>query len=420
MPTLKANKAKVIQLIAKIDQIMSEQLSLVIADEKFQQLEASWRNLYALVNLPINFSFIKLKILNISWEEISKDLNLSSKVKDSKLHNIIVNKEYNTLGGEPFGVITVNHNISKEIDFESSYDDVYTLELLAELGERSLTPFIIDIQDDFFGLSSEEYISDYQKIDRALKGNDFCGWNRLRASTSSHFIATVYNKIAFRKRYQNQKVGFIFNEVSEDEYFWANTGMTLMKNIMVEFSRVKWFGFLKNRTLKNNFGSAISVGNGGLYETPTFKAQRTLETAKVLSERGIIPIVYNTLSKRYYFYSNNSVQLPDGNNSQIIQTTLMVSRIAHYLKIKLRKLIGTMKEANECEELLNNWLQKYCSNSTVSDENVLAAHPLKLGSVKVTKEQGSNNSFHCEMLLVPQYQYDRLNTQITLSTQLDG
>jgi len=420
LSNLEANKAKVIHLIAKLDQLMSEQLSLVVADEKFQQLEASWRNLYALVNLPINFNYIKLKILNISWDEISRDLNLSSKVSDSKLHNLIVNKEYNTLGGEPFGVITVNHNISKELDLESSYDDIYTLELLAALGEKSLTPFIIDINDDFFGISTEEYVSDHHKIDRALKGNDFIAWHRLRKSKNAHFLATVYNKIAFRRRYRNSRVGFIFNEQSEDEYFWANTGMTFMKNIMVEFSRVKWFGFLKNRTLRNNFGSSISVGNGSLYEIPVFKAQRSLETAKVLSERGIIPVVYNTLSKRYYFYSNNSVQFDEENKEQVIQTTLMVSRIAHYLKIKLRTLIGSMKEANECEELLNNWLQQYCSNSTVSDETVLAAHPLKQGRVKVEKEEGSHNSFNCEMLLIPQYQYDRLETKITLSTQVDG
>ena len=68
------SKVLVCHLIAEIDRLISEQLSQVMSNPNFQELEARWLNLHELVNLPVNYKVIKVRIFNISWQEISQDL----------------------------------------------------------------------------------------------------------------------------------------------------------------------------------------------------------------------------------------------------------------------------------------------------------------------------------------------------------
>ena len=120
-----------------------------MSDKKFEALEGRWRNLHELVNLPVNYKALKVRVFNISWREISQDLNISTSVKHSRLYNLIANREFNTLGGEPYGLIVIDHNLTLDIDYENEFDDLYTLELLASLGEKSLCPIILDADEVF-------------------------------------------------------------------------------------------------------------------------------------------------------------------------------------------------------------------------------------------------------------------------------
>ena len=116
------------ELVCSIDRLLSEQLSVILADEKFQALEARWLSLFELVSLPVNPASAKVKILDVSWEDISHDLNICSTVFRSVLYNSIANRELNTLGGEPFGIIMVDHavNLSGASGSDGDYDDIYT------------------------------------------------------------------------------------------------------------------------------------------------------------------------------------------------------------------------------------------------------------------------------------------------------
>ena len=415
--------AQVKYLIGEIDRKISAQLTKIMTTSEFEQLESRWRSLQELVYLPINYQAAKIKILNICWSEISQDLNMAPAVKQSKLYNLIANKEFNTLGGEPYGMITVDHQFSLELDYDNEYDDLYTLELLAELGERSLCPFVLDVDENFFGAKGEMFLSDLDRVSRVLNSHEFDGWHRLREIANAQFIGLVFNKVAVRKRYRQQSAGFIFNETHNETHLWGNAAMTFAKNVLLEFNRVRWFGFLKSRKVNSLGGSTIGTfalsGNQPL-DRPYFRTRLSAETASYLAHQGFISVFYNPLNEKYFFQSNNSVRREAGNENRfLLQTTLMVSRIAHYLKVQLRTMIGSMMEPHDCENQLNHWLEQYCSNSVVSDEGTLAQMPLQMAKVKVVEDDSTERRYSCKIDLVPQYQYDRVTSMVSLSTSSD-
>lgn len=116
--------ADISALIVTLDQEISKQLSVIMHHEKFKALEADWLSLRNIVFTEYSTSRIKVKILDISWQEISEDLNLSYDIRRSSLYHKIFSKELNTAGGLPFGLIGVSHHLSLDGSTNIYRDDL--------------------------------------------------------------------------------------------------------------------------------------------------------------------------------------------------------------------------------------------------------------------------------------------------------
>ncbi len=130
-------KALLVRLISEIDTSISEQLSDVIQHPNYKQLEASWTGLKSLAQLQVSQRRVKIKMLDLSWSMVSADLNYSFDLKQSSLYRKLYSNELDTAGGSPFGMVMVDHKVSADYADDQEYDDLYTLQLLSELGELS-------------------------------------------------------------------------------------------------------------------------------------------------------------------------------------------------------------------------------------------------------------------------------------------
>ena len=63
------------QAIAQIDKLISTQLSEIMHQEEFQQLEGSWRGLHHLVSNSETSATLKIRMLNVSKKQLHKDLS---------------------------------------------------------------------------------------------------------------------------------------------------------------------------------------------------------------------------------------------------------------------------------------------------------------------------------------------------------
>ena len=61
-------------IIAEIDKKLSDQVNLILHNERFQQVESAWRGLHYLVNNTETDEMLKIRVMNISKKEMHKTL----------------------------------------------------------------------------------------------------------------------------------------------------------------------------------------------------------------------------------------------------------------------------------------------------------------------------------------------------------
>lgn len=421
--------ALLLKMISVIDQKLSEQMSLILQHEQFQDLEARWSSISNLITVPFNKNRIKIKCLDYNWNVVSTDLNLSPSLKYSQLYNKIGNNELNTLGGEPFGLMIIDHQVSAELSDFSEYDDLYTLELLGALGQHCLCPMLLSPEDTFLGESDAKWLSDTDRVNKVINGPDFLSWQKLRRVDSSRFLGLTLPKIKIRAPYKHHCCGFVFDEImpkKQDRYgLWGNAHFAFASTTIREFNRISWFGFLKSRWNDRLQGAVVNLPEltfPHCWQFPQAKTRLFGHLAQFYAEQGFIPLAHSPLTDKYFFMDNHSVWQGAGHADDkvlsLIQTTLICCRIAHYLKVQIRELLGSFLTAQECEQYLSKWLSKYVSNVSSGNDETLAKYPLRSAKISVKEAKGSPGEYVCEVSLQPQYQFDMFAGQILLTTDL--
>jgi type VI secretion system protein ImpC len=115
-------------MIAAIDRKLSEQVNAILHHEDFQKLKSAWRGLHYMVNNTETDEQLKIRVMNISKQELGKTLKRykGTAWDQSPLFKKLYEEEYGQFGGEPFGAIVGDYH------FDHSPPDV---ELLAEMAK---------------------------------------------------------------------------------------------------------------------------------------------------------------------------------------------------------------------------------------------------------------------------------------------
>jgi type VI secretion system ImpC/EvpB family protein len=149
---------------------------------------------------------------------------------------------------------------------------------------------------------------------------------------------------------------------------------------------------------------------------------------KQLSELGFISLCECKYTRKAVFYSCQSIQIPKvydrlaaNVNSQLsimLHYILCVSRFAHYIKVIGRDKMGSFKNAQECEAYLQQWLLNYVANIDDMSSVNKAKYPLREANVEVKEQLRNPGSYRCIIQLRPYYQPDKLESSLTLVTEL--
>lgn len=411
--------------VLDIDARLSAQLNEIMEAPQFARLEAAWRNVLSVVAEAGAAPGVKVRLLDLSWDALSDDLHLSPGLRRSALYRVIGARELETLGGEPFGLIMIEHGLSSSLG--TTYDEFFTARLLADLGEAVACPIVLGVADDFFGETDAAWLTDQRRIGAILRAEDHAGWQALRAAPSARFLGLVLPRIQLRGRYRDHDMGFRFHQrPSQSSGLWANGASLFLRTVIGEFRRAAWFGFLKLVGDTPGIGAVPGPDRAAhpASAVPVARARARLnrELAAFYAEQGFIPIAESTRSNQLYFVGNRSVTACHGDPRLEVltqlQSVMIACRLVHYIKVQLRALIGQVKSAQECELTLNNWIEQYVSNLAEATPDILARYPLKAAQVRVRPSASGAARFQVEILLKPQYQIDNINGEISLMTDL--
>src|SRR5207248_2139706 len=137
-------------IIAEIDKKLSEQINLIMHHEDFKTLEGSWRGLHHLVNNTETDEMLKIRVLNISKNDLGKTLKKfkGTAWDQSPLFKKLYEDEFGSPGGQPYGCLMGDYY------FDHTPPDVEILSGMAQIGSAAHAPFISAAGPGLMGMES--------------------------------------------------------------------------------------------------------------------------------------------------------------------------------------------------------------------------------------------------------------------------
>lgn len=427
--------------VARIDRMISAQINEVLHHPRFQAMESSWRGLWYLAVQAEGARNIKIKLLDISWTEVSRDIDKALDFDQSQLFQKIYSDEYGHPGGEPFGALIGDYQVSHRPSKSHPHDDIATLEGLAQVAAASFAPFIAGAAPELFGLDNFSTLGQPINLDAIFSQEEYIRWRALRDKSDSRFIGLTLPRTLMRLPYRSEAgsyKGVPFNERDgqrgSDGYLWGNAAYAFGGVLIREFANVGWFGHIRGVPRNQVGGGLVTTLPVDSFTTDGFGIANKPLTEVIISdrrERELSDLGFISLCQCYNlpfaaFYSNASIQRPKAGKdkgvnaklSAMLQHVLCGSRVAHYIKVMIRDKIGAFITAEECEQFLRQWLFRYTTGREDLEWEEQARYPLREAAVTVNEHPERPGQYVCVIHLVPHYQVDQMVSELELVTEL--
>ena len=160
----KVEQKVVDNMIAEIDNRISQQVDAIIHHESFQKLESSWRGLKMMVDRTDFRENIRMELLSVSKDELLEDFEDAPDITKSGLYKHAYSAEFGQFGGQPYGAIISDYQ------FGPGAQDVKLLGQVAGISAMSHAPFIAGAGSEFFGLESFDGMPNLKDLESIFEG----------------------------------------------------------------------------------------------------------------------------------------------------------------------------------------------------------------------------------------------------------
>ena len=419
--------------IADIDQLLTTQLNEIMHQQEFQKLEASWRGLHYVVRESETSPMLKIRVLNVSKEDLRRDLERAVEFDQSALFKKVYEEEYGTFGGAPYAALIGDY------EFSRTSPDIGLLEKISNVAAGAHAPFMAAAAPDLMNLESFTDLTAPRDLSKIFESVDYAKWRSFRESEDARYVGLCLPHILMRLPYgpdTNPVEAFRFKEDVDGrdhgKYLWSNAAYAMATRLTGSFARHGWCAAIRG------------VEGGGLVEslpTHTFKTDEgelalkcpteiaiTDRREKELSDLGFIPLVHCKGTDYAAFFGAQSTQKPkkydtDAANanarlSSQLPYMLAMSRFAHYLKAIMRDKIGSFMSRSECEYFLNRWITNYVTLDDNASPAFKAQKPLREARIEVSEVAGKPGVYKAVAFLRPHFQLDELSVSLRLVAEL--
>ena len=424
------------EMIARLDEKLSEQMNAIIHAPEFQQIESAWRGLAHLVNNSEPDATLKVRVMNISKSELDRELRsyLGAKWDQSPFFKKIYESGLGTLGGEPFGCLIGDYQ------FDHSSADVRVLRGVSMVAAAAHAPFFAAAAPTLLGMDSWNEINNPHDIGSIFETPDYAAWRGLRDSENSRYLALTAPRMMARLPYGQNSLPveeFNFDEETDghtgESYSWMNAAYAMGANIARAHKDYGWTvqirGVQSGGEVLNLPTHTFTTDEGSIdMKCPTEVAITDRREAE-LSKAGIISLVHRSNTDKAAFIGAQSVYKPkkmqsaeataSENLSSRIPYMFAVSRFAHYLKHMVRDKIGSNREREQLEYELQDWISNYVHISPANaSEDEKARLPLAGAKVEVLEDPENPGYYVGKFLLRPHFQLEGMDIGMSLVSKL--
>jgi type VI secretion system ImpC/EvpB family protein len=432
--------------IAAIDALVSAQLDAILHHTRMRRLEGSWRGLAWLVDGADLSTRIKIKVLNIGWAEICRDLERAIEFDQSQLFQKVYEEEFGTPGGEPYGLLVVDHEVRHRPGPGHPTDDVTALAGLSGVAAAAFAPAVLSASPSLLEVDSFADLAPVADVAPALRNPDHVRWRGLAGRPDMRFVGLTLPRLLARAPWEDDGTRtdlFRYAEAAPDRdaRVWMGAGYAFAAIVVRAFAAFAWPADVRGVEIDRTGGGLVDglpvepfrTDPDRVWVRPSIEVVLTGRQERALLEAGLMPVTALQFTEELAFGAVRALLAPprhqgatataaDANERLSVQmnSILCASRFAHHLKMKGRDMVGSFKTADEIQRFLQAWLMQYVNANLTASSDARAKFPLVSGRVAVQEVPGKPGSFGCTVHLQPHYQLDDVSASFQLVTELGG
>jgi type VI secretion system protein ImpC len=424
------------EMIARLDEKLSEQVNEILHNDTFQQIEAAWRGLHYIVYNSETDATLKLRVLNVSKQELYRDLRLypDAKWDQSPLFKSVYEQEFGQLGGHPYGALIGDYH------FDHSAVDIRLLRDLGKIAAAAHAPMISGAAPGLMGMDSWTELSNPRDLSKIFDTPDYAAWKSLRDSENSRYVGLCMPRVLARQPYGAKSLPveeFNFEEQTDghtgQKYSWMNAAYAMAANINRAYKEYGWTvrirGVQSGGEVINLPTHTFPTDDGGVdLKCPTEIAISDRRENE-LSRSGLLPLIHRKNTDKAAFIGAQSLYRPKkydkeeataaDNLSARIPYMFAISRFSHYLKCMVRDQIGETKERLELERWLQGWINQYVDADPANSSNITKARkPLAAARVDVFEDAENPGFYGARFYLRPHFQLEGMDIGMSLVSRL--
>ena len=426
-------KRLIAERLVALDRLISAQVNHVLHHEKFQQLEASWRNLDKLVSENDLSQSLRVRVFNCNRREIERDFARAPGFDQSHFFKNVYESEYGTLGGLPYTYLI------GDMEFGRSARDIQFLRSMSSVAAMAHAPFIASADPRLFDLDSFTELDRPIDIAKIFATSEMSAWNSLRDGPDSRYLVLTAPRTLVRPPWGADSAPVEEMDFEEDvtgddhgKYLWGPSSWAVGGLIAKSFAEYGWASAIRGTE------TGGKVPDLPLHTFPSLSGTRiskcpteiiiTDRREKELSDQGIISLCHARNTDYAVVFSGSTVNRPkkyveddataNARLSASLPYILACSRFAHYLKAIIRDKVGGFTNRAEIERFLNTWIAQYVTADDSASHAAKARYPLREAQVAVEEVPGKPGVYTAVAHLRPHFQLEELTASLRLVAEL--
>jgi type VI secretion system ImpC/EvpB family protein/type VI secretion system ImpB/VipA family protein len=225
------------ELVSALDAACAEHLRAVLTHPHFQALESAWRTVERLVQSFDEADGVKLLLIDISKEELARDLADVEDVTGSGLYKLL----YDATTEQPWVFGVALHS------FGESAEDLAVAGKLALAGGYLSTPFVAAAHPNLIGIDNLATQSDPDTWAPMAGTAINLALSALRQKPEAAFLSLTFPRFLLRQPYGKNSDPFDlfpFEEVpvpdAHEDYLWGNAAGAVAQLLIERFKREGW------------------------------------------------------------------------------------------------------------------------------------------------------------------------------------
>lgn len=422
--------------IAELNDRIGQQIDEIIHHPGFQELEANWRSVGLILAELDENNQCRIDLLDISCSELLEDFRTAADPDNALLYQTVYAREFGQYGGEPYAAVIGTY------EFGPGAADVELLSYIARVCSYAHAPFIAAVAPALFGLERFDELANATALSELRRAPRLAKWWSFVEAEVARYVALTLPRILLRKPHEPEEgadTTFRYREnVAHDHShgLWGSAAFAYAGCLLRSYRRFRVCVDIVGPQGGRVHGLPKTVddrrGQEGGTEHPVEILLSEQKEAE-LAELGFIPLtvarahqyaVFNSAHSVHWAAVESAVKRRDDPESLGLRLgaqlpyLFLISRVAHYLKVIQRDMVGTLRTEAEMETELDSWLRRYVSDVENPAPALRARRPLRMARLSVVDEEGDGTAYRMHLDLVPHTRFMSAEFALSLESRL--